>query len=343
MDAHERQQLLIRRAIAAGLGLLVLFIIIFGIKSCLDSSNESAMKEYNRQVTAIMTSSDDEVGKPLFTALAAGTAGSDLQVQINNLRLVADENVKRAKSLDVPGDMERAQQYLLLTLNLRSAAVTKIASLIPKATSTTGDPTAAINQVAGQMQAFNASDVIYSQRVQPDIAQAFDGAGIGGQVIPPSRFLTNFGWLQPKFVADALGTSLTASTDGSTGTTPSPGTHGHGLDSVSVGGTTLQPSPASNRIPSAAPVTFDVKFSNQGENDESRVAVSVTITGSGLKTITATKTVPQTKAGTAAEISVPLTTAPPANTPVKIEVEVKAVPGEKDTTNNKQSYDALFE
>lgn len=193
------------------------------------------------------------------------------------------------------------------------------------------------------MQALLASDVIYSQRVQPDVAQAFDGAGIGGQVIPSSRSLTNLGWLQPQFVADALGTSLTASDDGSTGKAPAPGTHGHGLDSVSVGGTALEPSPASNRIPATPPVAFDVKFSNQGQNDEIRVKVKVTITGNGMKTITAEKTVDQTKAGTAAEVSVPLTTTPPAGKAVKIDVEVAAVPGEKDTTNNKQSYDALFE
>lgn len=343
MDAHERQQLLIRRAVAGGIALVVLFIVIFGIKSCLDSSAESAMKDYNSKVTEIMTSSDNEVGKPLFDALASGQDGNSLQVSLNQLRLVADENVDRAKALDVPGDMDKAQQNLVLTLNLRQAAVSKIASLVPAATATTGDPTKAVNQIAGQMQAFVASDVIFSQRVQPDMQQAFDNAGIGGQVIPSSRFMTNFGWLSPQFVADALGTTLTASTDGTTGKTPSPGTHGHGLDSVSVGGTTLQPAPASNRLPSTPPVTFDVKFSNQGENDETRVAVVVTITGNGVKTITGQAVVPQTKAGTAAEVSVPVTTAPPKNTPVKIEVEVKAVPGEKDTTNNKGSYDALFE
>jgi len=343
MDAHERQQLLIRRAVAGGIGLLVLFVLIFGIKSCLDSSAESAMKDYNRAVTDIASSSDDEVAKPLFEALASGQDGNQLQVSLNQLRLVADENVDRAKGLDVPGDMEKAQQYLLLVLNLRAAAVSKIAALIPAATATTGDPTKAINQIAGQMQAFNASDVIFSQRVQPDMQQAFDGAGIGGQVIPSSRFLTNFGWLTPAFVAEALGTTLTASEDGSTGKAPSPGTHGHGLDSVSVGGTTLQPSPEPNRLPSTPPITFDVKFSNQGENNETRVAVTVTITGNGVKTITGQAVVATTNAGTAAEASVPITTAPPKNTPVKIEVEVKAVPGEKDTSNNKGSYDALFE
>lgn len=338
------QQLLVRRAIAAGVGILVLLLLVLGIKSCVDSSNESAMKDYNRSVASIMSSSDQEVAKPLFQALASGTAGNDLQVQINQLRLVADENVKRAKALDVPGDMEKAQQYLLLVLNLRSAALAKIADQIPSATSTKGDPTAAVNKIAGQMQAFNASDVVYSQRVQPYMAQAFDDNGIGGQVIPPSRSLTNLGWMSPQFVADALGASVTATGDGgTTGKAATPGTHGHGLTSVSVGGTDLQPPPAVNRPSDTPPVTFDVKFANQGENDETRVNVIVTVSGTGFTTITAKKTVDQTKAGTDAEASIPLATAPPKGKPVKVTVEIQPVPGEVNTDNNKQSYDASFQ
>lgn len=342
-DADARQQLLVRRAVAVGIGVVVLLVVIFGIKSCLDSSNESAMKDYNRSVTGIMASSDNEVAKPFFQAMSSGSPGNDLQVQVNQLRLIADENVKRAKALDVPGDMEKAQNNLILTLNLRTAGLTKIADQIPSATAGKGDPTAAINKIAGQMQQFLASDVIFSQRVQPDIEQAFQSNGIGDQIIPSSRFLTNLAWLTPAYVADQLGASLTPSADGSTGKQIAPGSHGHGLTSVSVDGSDLQPSPAVNRPPLATPVTFDVKFANQGENDETNVNVVVTVTGTGVKPITATKTVDQTKAGTPAEVSIPLATAPPKGTPVKITVEIKPVPGEKNLDNNKQSYVASFQ
>ncbi len=342
-DAEAHQALLVRRAIAIGVGVVVLLIVIFGIKSCLDSSNEQSMKDYNRAVTGIMTSSDGEVAKPFFQAMSSGSPGNDLQVQINQLRLVADENVKRAQSLDVPGDMEKTQQYLLLVLNLRSAALTKIAEQIPTATAGKGDPTAALNKIAGQMQQFLASDVVFSQRVQPYMKQAFDSAGIGGQTIPTSHFLTNLGWLTAPYVADQLGATLTASSDGSTGKAIAPGSHGHGLTSVAVDTTTLQPSPAVNRLTSATPVTFDVKFANQGQNDETNVNVVVTVSGVGFKPIVGKKTVDQTKAGTDAEVSIPLATAPPKGKPVKILVEVQGVPGEKNLDNNKQSYDAIFQ
>ena len=84
-----------------------------------------------------------------------------------------------------------------------------------------------------------------------------------------------------------------------------------------------------------------MKFQNQGENDERDVPVTVTVTGAG-KPIKVRKTVDKTTAGQPAQVDVPLSQAPPAGTPVQIAVAVGAVPGEKTTDNNKQSYTALF-
>src|SRR3712207_7532236 len=53
----------------------------------------------------------------------------------------------------------------------------------------------------------------------------------------------------------------------------SPGSHGHGLTSVAVGSTTLQPGGA-NKIPASANPTFTITFQNQGENDERDVVRS---------------------------------------------------------------------
>jgi hypothetical protein len=189
------------------------------------------------------------------------------------------------------------------------------------------------------MQAFLASDVLYSQRVIPYIKETLDDNDVGGQEIATSSFLPNLGWLNPDFVASKLNSRLGGRSP--TGT-PAPGTHGHGLDSVSIGGTTLEPSPAVNRIPAGAGLTFDVKFSNQGENDEIDVRVLVAITGSG-RPIQVRKTLNQTKAGTPAEATIPLTQSPPIGTPVTIKVQIVAVPGEKNLDNNKQNYTAIFQ
>jgi hypothetical protein len=66
----------------------------------------------------------------------------------------------------------------------------------------------------------------------------------------------------------------------------------------------------------------------------------VTVRGSG-RTITARKTVAQTKAGSEAEVDIPLGQTPPVGT-ATVQVAVAAVRGEGKTDNNRQSYTVIF-
>jgi hypothetical protein len=337
----------VRRAVALGVGVLVVIFLILAINSCLDSRQQRALKDYNRDVTAVITDSDEQVSQPFFALLSGGNKqANDLQVQVNQYRLAAEEDVKRARGFNVPDPMKHAQADLLLVLDLRAAALEKIADKVTAALSKQGgnsNQTAAdaVDQIAGQMQAFLASDVVYSQRVLPFIKQALDDAGIGGQTIKRSQFLPKLDWLGPDFVRSTLG----AEAGGSTGATGpvAPGLHGHGLTSVTIGGVTLQPSPAVNRIPAGAGLAFDVKFANQGDNNETNVTVVARVrpTGGG-KTISVRRTVNTTTAHSNAEVSVALGQAPPIGQAVTIEVQILGVRGEKNLTNNKQSYSAIF-
>jgi hypothetical protein len=243
--------------------------------------------------------------------------------------------------------MSEAQTNLKLVLSLRHDGVAKIADLIQTAVGSSPGAAAAVNEIAGQMRAFDASDVIYSQRVAPLILRALTDDGIsasydgtaGEKVLPESNFLPTNGisWISPSYVAGQLGTSAGGSSTG----TPAPGLHGHQLDSVSVGSTTLDPS-GSNRIPSTPLPTFDVTFTNGGENDETNVKVTVEISGVGAP-IKAQTVVTNTTAGSQSTASVPLTKAPPTSGPVTIKVTIEKVPGEQTLDNNTQSYTALFE
>jgi hypothetical protein len=341
----DPQTVRMRQAVAIGVGLLLLILLVFGVKGCLDSRKENALKDYNRDVTAVITDSDEHVSKPFFELLASGSRqANDLQVQANQYRLAAEEDLKRAKGFNVPDDVKTAHEDLLLTLSLRAGALEKIADKLPTALSRQGGSnptaTAAISEIAGQMQAFLASDVVYSQRVVPWVKEALDKNSIGGQTIAESQFLPKLNWLAPDYVASKLNVPIAGK--GGTGGTIAPGTHGHGLVSVGVGALTLQPSPAVNRMPAGAGLSFDIKFQNQGQNDETDVKITVKIKGAG-KTLSASRTVNQTKAGSPAEVTIPLATAPPIGQPVTITVTISAVPGEKKTDNNTQSYTAIFQ
>jgi len=344
--APDPQTLRTRQGIALGGGILILFLLIFGVKGCLDSRKERALKDYNREVTAIVSSSNEQVSEPFFALLGGGSAAAtEIEQGINEYRVVADQDARRARGLDAPDEMASAQQNLELVMNLRAEALRKIADRIAAAKADGEDNRQsaenAVRQIAGQMSAFLASDVVYSQRVAPLIKQALDDAEISGQSIATSQFLPTVAWLDVDQVAGRLGAQRAGGGTGAS-SAPAPGTHGHGLESVAVGQTTLQPGGAVNRVQAGSNISFSIKFANQGENDESDVRVFVRVRAQGTKTISVPKTVNQTKAGTSVTTVVPLTQAPPIGTPATVEVEVRGVPGEKVLDNNKSTYTVLF-
>jgi hypothetical protein len=337
VKAPDQRTARVRQAVAAGIALVLLILIVLGVRGCVNSRQENALRDFNRNVTAVITDSDREVMQPFFSLLSNGAKeGQDLQVQVNQLRQGADDDVTRAEGFDVPDEMAEAQDNLLLVLNLRAEAIRKIADKIPTAQGRGTPARRAVEQIAGQMQAFLASDVVYSQRVAPQIKEALDDAGIEGQTIATSRSLRDLAWLNPDVVEERLGSA----SGGSSSDTVAPGLHGHGLESVSVGDVTLQPG-VTNRVPVSGGVTFTVAVANQGDNNESDVRVTVSVRGSG-KPITVNKTVPQTTSKQTARVSIPLGQSPPVGQATTVEVAIAKVAGEQKLDNNRQRYTVLF-
>jgi hypothetical protein len=197
------------------------------------------------------------------------------------------------------------------------------------------------------MRAFDASDVLYNARVQPFMRAALESAGVGGN-ITPSQFLREISWVSPAFVASKLGKRLSTTDSGSGSTTDSnkptgPGLHGTGLNATSYGPGALSPT-TSNRLTYVKGQPFTVAFTNQGDNDEFNVKVTLKIqlaSGSG-SAITLNKTVPQVAKGEKATVELPLNREPPLGAVVNINVTVAKVPGEEKTDNNKSTYPTLF-
>ena len=333
------------RRIVAGLFAFVVAILLFVlIDGCLDRRAENALKDYNRDAADIVRKSDEEVGAEFFGLLGGGGGDPiELERRISDLRSAADNHVQDAEGFSVPGEMEPAHRNLLLVLDMRQAALGKIASEIATATAEEQSDASgqAVDQIAAQMQQFLASDVVYDARVLPLIQEALDEKEIGGEgaETQDSQFLPSLDWLDGNFVADRLGAEG-GGTPRETGEV-APGLHGHGLVSVTAGDVTLRPGQTANRIPAGSNVSFTVTFANQGDNDESNVNVAVRIEGDGQR-LSSRKRVDQTKAGANAEVTIPLTEAPPIGTPVTIEVEVGKVPGEEKTDNNTQTFTAIF-
>ena len=329
-----------RRIVALVIGVLLFVILAVGVNACLDSRAQNRLKDYNRDVANVIAQSDRDVGRPFFDLLGQDAQSPvELESQINQLRVTAEDHVDQAEGFDVPDDLSVAQRNLLLVLDMRASALGKIASQVRTTQADSDQAGDAVDQIAAQMQQFLASDVLYDVRVIPFIQQTLDDKRVTGQDLADSQFLPNLGWLDPETVGQRLGAD--ASGGGSGTKEPAPGLHGHGLVSTQVGDVTLQPGETANRIPAGSDIAFDVTLANQGENEESNVTVTVRIRGDGAA-VSAKRRVEQTQPGANAEVSIPLSQAPPIGTPVTIDVSVAKVPGEEKVDNNKQSYTAIF-
>jgi hypothetical protein len=327
---------MVRRLVAAGVAIVLIIVVVLLVSGWLKSEKQQALKTYNHGVGALAQESE-KTSHPLFVALSGATGKSalDVEQQIDELltqtRAVAD----RASGLSVPGEMAAAQQDLLLALDLRTEAMTKLASLVPAALG--GKAKQLSPKIAGVMEIFLASDVIYSQRVAPLIEQTLASAGITGLSTASSRFLPNIGWLEANTVAARLAGESTSSSESAQTLS---GHHGSALVGVSVGGTTLEPEPAINHISGGGNPTVTATVEDAGEFDEPNVKVDVTVTAAG-KQYKASGVIGKTEPGKRANAEISLTGLPVGQA-AKIEVQVEPVPGETNHEGTKGAFLAIF-
>jgi len=315
---------------------LVLLLLVLGFRGCLDARKERALKDYVRDVGALVQESDQE-SEALFDLLRdPGDANEvDIENQLNTFRNQAGQLVDRAAGTDHPGDVDGAHSYLVEVFEFRRDGVARIAEELPNAIADQGDRRGGTEQIAAAMQNFLTSDVLYQTRFTVRLNNALKEAGLGEKV-PGSGFLPDVDWLQPTVVADRV-----RSLGGSGGTgNAAPGLHGNGLAGVTLGGQALNPDGAAS-VRLADGLKFTIQVANQGENTETDVKVNVTI-GRGGDAIKLDKVLDTIAAGETKPVEIPLADQPPTGQNVPITVEVEPVAGEEKTDNNKGTFSAIF-
>jgi hypothetical protein len=331
---------MVRRIGLAVVVVVAIILIAVLVNSCETSARNSALKDYNNSVASLNARSV-QTGTNFFKALSGGTSDpTSLQESLTQATAGGTTELSDAKGLSVPDEVKGAQQQFVDALQMRKDGMNNIAGQIqPALNSTTSKD--AINTIAAEMARFYASDVLYKNYTVPQIVGALRAAGItvgglGGQQLNSSQFLPSIDWLDPKQVATALHVSLPSSPGQSQ--TIAPGLHGHQLNSVSVGGSTLQPG-SSNSIPASPAPTFTLNFANTGQNTETNVKCRVTVSGTSVSGQTI---VPQTTAGESTSCQVTLSTTPPKGTH-SVTAEIVPVPGEKNVANNSQTFQVTFQ
>jgi hypothetical protein len=328
---------MVRRTIAIVGGVIVLALLVFGFKGCLDARKERAMEDYVRDANELAQLSKAE-SRTLFDILSAPSAEDqsvDRQNQANTLKVDSATLADRARNLDVPDELSDAQDYFLEALELRRDALAVVAEQLPGALATE-ERRSSTGRIAEMMQVFLASDVLLKSRYREILIDEIEQEDINAT--PPSKavltFVEDIQWLDPDYVSDQI-TGIRGS-DG----TATPGLHGNGLGTVSLAGVTLTAG-GSSTVPLSGDAAFDVQVVNQGDSTETDVTVTVTV-GSGGDKIDLEETIPEIAAGELKTAAIPLTGQPPTGQNVPITVRVKPVPGEEVTDNNEAEFTVIF-
>jgi len=330
---------MVRRSVAAGAGLLVFILLLFGLKGCLDNRKEGAFEDYVREVSALVGESNQQ-SDALFALLTDSGGASEVEItnQLNAFGVQAEQLVDRATATDRPDEVDTAHGYLVETLEFRRDGVRTIATELPTVLTASGDQAQeGTGTIARAMLLFSTSDVIYETRARRRLEQALEEAELPLALPPESLFLQDLDLLQPDVVADRI--AGIGGGGGAGDEEAAPGLHGNGLVSVSLGGQALSPD-GSATVALSEDLVFEVQVANQGENTETDVNVIVTI-GEG-DPVTLEKALDEIAAGETKAVEIPVTEQPPTGQNVVVTVEVEPVPGEDKTDNNTGEFSVIF-
>ena len=326
---------MVRRAIAAGVGVLILILLVLGVRGCLNARKERAYENYVSDLSSIAAETQN-LSQQFFSRLQDPGNLSPLQfeAEIKADRGAAEGLLDRAEGLDAPDDLSEAQDLIVLSYELRRDGLAVISDRIASALGDEGSGQA-IAQIAREMRTFVASDVLYARAVAQieAVLQDEDIAIPQGEPIA-TQFLPNEpNWLDPDVAADALG-----GVSGAGAATP--GVHGLGL-----GAATLLPTGASitdggSATAGAEGAELEVEVENQGESEESDVTVSYELTDG--ESSSGEEQIDTIAPGEIASVTLPVDPEPSPGT-YELTVTAEPVPGEEIEDNNTYTASVTFE
>jgi hypothetical protein len=324
---RRRQQFLLRRLIAVGVGLGFLILLVLGVRGCLEARSDRGLRNYTQDIGTIMQESEQR-GKDFFDVVESpDNSPITLQNRISSLRGASESLYDRAQKIGVPGQMDDAQSAAVQALRLRRDALDTISQNVTEAAGRT-ETTDAIAAIQDKMGSLYASDILWSQLAVPEINDVLEDEDVDSQDLPAGNFMPEdpLEWLDQTKIAEVFG-GLTASDAAA-------GTHGLGLLQTSIGDTTLS-ADSTTPVPDDSR-EVDIQVQNQGESDEAGVTVVVTINGQEMQDTI------DLEAGETGTVRLPIETLPQPGTETTVEVVVEPVAGEQVSDNNQATYTVIF-
>lgn len=328
---RKRQQFLVRRLIAVGVGIAFAILLVVGVRGCLEARSDRGLRNYASDIGTIMAESEQR-GKDFFEAIDSGDA-IEQEGRVASLRGASESLLDRAEKLDVPDQMRDAHSATTLSLRLRRDGLQTVSASVTKAAAE-AETADAIEQITGAMGGFYASDILWQQVALPEMETVLDEEGVEGAATLESE--ENFGnFMPPNSGTDFLEQTQVAEIFSGADASEA-GLSGLGIVQTVIGGQTLDPDSTIEVPDDASEVAVDVQ--NQGESDATDVEVEVTLEGSEP----ITTSIPSIAPGDTETAKVRLNPLPQPGSEVSINVLVQPVVGEADSSNNESSYTVLF-
>jgi hypothetical protein len=318
--------------------ILVIVLLALWVQGC---SGDSKRTTYTKAMTDLGTigSSSAKIGSSLAELLTTpGLKQAELETSLGGLIQRQQQDVDSATSLDVPGPLRPATDHAIEALQLR---VTGMQGLLDTFKATKGDDsknaTAAGEKLAEQARLLDASDVVWHTLFQAEADATMQDEGLGDVTAPPSVFVENV----ELYSARSMTAIWLRIHGASTGGTPS-GVHGTGLDKVVVqpAGTQLS-TDTETTIKASTDLAFDVFVKNTGDNQEVRIEVTLTIP-KGTTPIVKKQTIDLLDIGETKTVTFKDFPAVPFGEKTTVQVSVKPVSGEQNTSNNSAEYPVIF-
>jgi len=316
--------------------IVVVVLLVVWVQGC---SSDKQRDTYNGYMTdiGVVGSDSEKIGEDLATLLTTpGLKQATLETELAGLVSQQEVGVERGQKVDSPGPLTPAHEHAIEALQLRVAGMQRLLQTF-KSTASTKEASAAGLQLAVQATRLQASDVVWEDLFRLDSEAVMEEEDVSGVTAPASVFVKNSDLYSVRSM-----TAIWQRIHGaSTGGTPT-GLHGSLLAYLKVLPSGVQLSPSTEAtIVVSTDLAFEVGVTNSGENQEVQVEVTLTIPK---------QPTPIVKKGTIDLID-PGETKPivfkdfpevPFGEKTTVQVSVKPVPGETNTTNNSAEYPVIF-
>ena len=189
------QQPATRLALGLVLAGILILVIVLVVRDCQRNQLVDSYETYMSDV-ATLTAESATQGEQMRTIInnPDRQTPAELAQQVRTLGEQADALAERAGGLEPPGALNAANGSLRTTLEYRVTGLNSLADAIPQAAES-NDANFAGSAIAGPMQRFLSSDVIYDDSFVGPAQQALQDDDISGIEVPePEPFLANAAW-----------------------------------------------------------------------------------------------------------------------------------------------------